>query len=93
MNRYLRYRNKGVVFTSRENSTKKSINSLIKLQPEIQIGSYNGRADLALTDAKGKLIVIAECKRSGYIGSGVEQLHFYLSASVDTQGCVKFLSL
>ena len=56
----------------------------IKLQPQIQMGNYSSRADLALIDAKGKLVAIAECKRSGHIGSGVEQLHSYLSASVDT---------
>ena len=56
----------------------------IKLQPEIQMGNYSSRVDLALTGAKGKLVAIAECKRSGHVGSGVEQLHSYLSASVDT---------
>ena len=56
----------------------------IKLQPEIQIGNYSSRADLALIDEGEKLIAIAECKRSGHVGSGVEQLHSYLSASVDT---------
>lgn len=53
----------------------------IKLQHEIQMGSYNGRADVVLIDTDGALVAIAECKRSGHIGSGVEQLHSYLSAS------------
>lgn len=53
----------------------------IKLQHEIQMGSYKGRADVVLIDADGTLVAIAECKRSGHIGSGVEQLYSYLSAS------------
>lgn len=53
----------------------------INLQHEIQIGSYTGRADVVLVDAEGKLTVVVECKRVGYIGSGVEQLYSYLSAT------------
>ncbi len=53
----------------------------IELQREIQMGSYTGRADVVLLDEKKKLVVIAECKRSGYIGSGVEQLQSYLSGT------------
>lgn len=50
----------------------------------IQIGSYRGRADVALIDTDGALAAIVECKRSGYEGSGPEQLKSYLSAT-DTQ--------
>ena len=53
----------------------------INLQHEIQMGSYTGRADVVLVDAEGKLTTVVECKRIGYIGSGVEQLHSYLSAT------------
>lgn len=53
----------------------------VRLQHEIQMGSYTGRADIVLVDAEDNLIVIAECKRSGYIGSGVEQLQSYLSVT------------
>ena len=52
-----------------------------KLQHEIQMGSYGGRADVVLVDAEGNLVVIAECKRIGYIGSGVDQLQSYLSVT------------
>ena len=47
----------------------------------IQIGSYRGRADVALIDTDGTLAAIVECKRSGYEGSGPEQLKSYLSAT------------
>ena len=47
----------------------------------IQIGSYKGRADVALIDTDGTLAAIIECKRSGYEGSGPDQLKSYLSAT------------
>ncbi len=47
----------------------------------IQIGSYRGRADVALIDTDGTLAAIIECKRSGYEGSGFDQLKSYLTAS------------
>ncbi len=53
----------------------------IKLQYEIQMGSYTGRADVVLMDAEENLLTVAECKQIGYIGTGVEQLQSYLSVS------------
>ncbi len=53
----------------------------IELQYEIQMGSYTGRADVVLTDGKKKLLAIAECKKIGYIGPGVEQLQSYLAVT------------
>lgn len=47
----------------------------------IQIGSYRGRADVALTDTDETVAAIIECKRSGYEGSGLDQLKSYLSAT------------
>ena len=47
----------------------------------IQIGSYRGRADVALIDTDETLAAIVECKRSGYEGSGPDQLKSYLAAS------------
>ena len=47
----------------------------------IQIGSYRGRADVALIDTDETLAAIVECKRSGYEGSGPDQLKSYLTAS------------
>ena len=51
-----------------------------KKEYPIQIGSYQGRADLVLL-ANDKLIAIVECKRLGVVGQGHEQLHSYLCAS------------
>lgn len=53
----------------------------IELQREIQMGSYTGRADVVLLGGKKNLVVIAECKRIGYIGTGVEQLQSYLTVT------------
>ena len=52
----------------------------------IQIGSYAGRADIALyTDSSSpQMIAIVECKGEGI--SGIEQLRSYLSASVTELG-------
>ena len=52
----------------------------------IQIGSYAGRADIALyTDSSSpQMIAIVECKGEGI--SGIEQLCSYLSASVTELG-------
>ena len=47
----------------------------------IQIGSYKGRADVVLIERDGTLGAIVECKRSGYEGSGPDQLKSYLTAS------------
>ena len=52
----------------------------------IQIGSYRGRADVALIDTDETLAAIVECKRSGYEGSGPEQLKSYLSATDTSLG-------
>lgn len=47
----------------------------------IQMGSDNRRADVVLIDDEKKLVAIIECKRSGYEGSGPDQLKSYLSAT------------
>ena len=48
---------------------------------QIQFGTRNGIADVALTDVNGSFAVIAECKGAGYVGHGIEQLQSYLSAT------------
>ena len=53
----------------------------IKKEYPIQIGSYRGRGDVALIDTDGTLAAIVECKRSGYEGTGPDQLKSYLSAT------------
>lgn len=52
----------------------------------IQIGSYAGRADIALyTDSSSPhMVVIVECKGEGI--QGIDQLHSYLSAAVTELG-------
>ena len=47
----------------------------------IQMGSGNREADVVLIDRNGKFAAIIECKRSGYEGSGVDQLKSYLCAT------------
>ena len=47
----------------------------------IQMGSDSRRADVVLIDKDGTLAAIIECKRSGYEGSGPDQLKSYLSAT------------
>ncbi len=70
-----------------ENAVVKYFNKTIfkkfsmKLQHEIQVFSHRGRADIVLVDAENDLVVIVECKRIGYIGTGVEQLQSYLSVT------------
>ncbi len=52
----------------------------------VQMGSDNRRADVVLVDNKGDLIVIAECKRLGVEGNGINQLKSYLSATDTSLG-------
>ena len=52
----------------------------IELEREIRIGSRDGRADVVLLTAEGKLAAIAECKVE-YEQIGDEQLKSYLSAT------------
>lgn len=52
----------------------------IELEREIRIGSRDGRADVVLLTAEGKLVAIAECK-AAYENIGDEQLKSYLSAT------------
>ena len=47
----------------------------------IQMGSDSRRADVVLIDRDGNLAAIIECKRSGYEGSGPDQLKSYLCAT------------
>ena len=48
---------------------------------QIQFGTRNGIADVVLSDSRGSLAAIAECKGAGYIGDGIEQLKSYLCAT------------
>ncbi len=54
---------------------------LTKREHEIQFGSREGFADIVLIDQNGSLAAIAECKVTGYVGHGVEQLESYLCAT------------
>ena len=47
----------------------------------VQMGVYKGRADVALIDGDEKVAAIIECKKSGYEGSGPDQLKGYLAAT------------
>ena len=53
----------------------------IKRQHEIRIGTYTPRPDVVLLDQQGNLAAIAECKRGGIVGYGIDQLKSYLTAS------------
>ncbi len=53
----------------------------IEKECSIQMGSENRRADVVLIDRKSNLAAIAECKRHGDVGHGVDQLKSYLSAT------------
>lgn len=48
---------------------------------EIQMGSDYREADIAILDASGNFIVIAECKSQGGANYGIPQLKSYLSAT------------
>ena len=52
----------------------------------VQMGSYRGRADVALLDRAGKVAAIIECKKSGYEGDGHDQLKSYLNAKGTPMG-------
>ena len=52
-----------------------------KKQHGIQMGSDNRRVDVVLVNGDGGFAAIAECKRAGYVGHGIEQLKSYLSAT------------
>ena len=53
----------------------------IEKEYPIQMGSDNRRADVVLVDSAGRLVAIAECKRVGVEGQGLDQLKSYLSAT------------
>ena len=53
----------------------------IKKQYQIQMGSVNRRADVVLVDSADRLVAVAECKRVGVEGQGLDQLKSYLSAT------------
>ena len=53
----------------------------IKKEYAVQMGSDNRRADVVLIDSKGSLSAIAECKKIGVEGNGIDQLQSYLSAT------------
>ena len=58
----------------------------IKEEYPIQMGADRRKADVVLVDSKGNLAAIAECKREGVKGNGIDQLKSYLSASDTTWG-------
>ena len=53
----------------------------IKKEYPIQMGSDNRRADVVLVDSADRLVAVAECKRVGEEGQGLDQLKSYLSAT------------
>lgn len=53
----------------------------IETERDVQMGSDTRRSDVTLMDGKQNLAAIAECKRSGVIAYGHDQLHSYLSAT------------
>ena len=52
----------------------------IKREYLIQMGSDQRRADVVFL-RNGKLVAIAECKETGRVGKGIQQLHSYLCAT------------
>lgn len=54
----------------------------VKREYIIQMGSDQRRADIVFL-RNGKLVAIAECKETGRVGKGIQQLHSYLCA-IDT---------
>lgn len=57
-----------------------------KQEYQIRMGSDKRRADVVLTNSKGDLAAIAECKRPGVDGNGIDQLKSYLSATDTSLG-------
>ena len=53
----------------------------IEKEYPIQVGSTRCRADVVLLNSAGRLVAIAECKRVGVEGQGLDQLKSYLSAT------------
>ena len=67
----------GIVVTAVENyfSQPKFQKFSTKREHPIQMGADNRRADVALINSTGNLAAIAECKRDGIEGNGINQLH------------------
>ena len=57
-----------------------------KQEYSIKMGSDKRRADVVLMNSKGNLAAIAECKRPGVEGDGIDQLKSYLSATDTSLG-------
>lgn len=57
-----------------------------KQEYQIKMGSDKRRADVVLMNSKGDLAAIAECKRPGVEGDGIDQLKSYLSATDTSLG-------
>ena len=57
-----------------------------KQEYQIKMGSDKRRADVVLMNSKGDLAAIAECKRPGVDGNGIDQLKSYLSATDTSLG-------
>lgn len=56
----------------------------IQTEHRIQMGVDKRRADIVLLDSSENCVALAECKRVGVEGSGIDQLKSYLCAT-DTQ--------
>ncbi len=57
-----------------------SLGYSVKREYIIQMGSDQRRADIVLL-RNGKLVAIAECKETGRVGKGIQQLYSYLCAT------------
>ncbi len=57
-----------------------------KQEYQIKMGSDKRRADVVLMNSNGNLAAIAECKRLGVEGNGIDQLKSYLSATDTSLG-------
>ncbi|MDD9974846.1 MAG: type I restriction enzyme HsdR N-terminal domain-containing protein [Candidatus Poribacteria bacterium] len=53
----------------------------IQTEHEIQMGTSIRRSDILLLDSAENFVVIAECKRIGYVNTGIAQLKSYLCAT------------
>lgn len=62
-------------------SSKKFQGFSTKKECEIQFGSREGKADVVLVDRNESFAAIVECKGTGFVGRGIEQLKSYLCAT------------
>ncbi len=70
-----------------ENAVKSYLSGLfpspfsVKRQYPLRIGANPSNADVVLCDGEGNLAAVAVCKRNGFIGNGITQLHAYLGTT------------